>query len=156
MSLIHCLDIGFFLSENGQDILFQTLVSSLSSIVDGILYTANMPFTGLATVMDFTRIMLNNKNCNSDSSVSLLSNVFIVGYLLPVMFPALESPTADVARGVWVLWVSKGDTGIQSILGGIVKERLKDLVQDCSAYTRSVRISILTCVSHTSSDQKIF
>lgn len=142
MPVIHCSNIGFFLSENGQDILFETLVSSLSSTVNDILYTANTSFTGLATVMDFTRIMLNDKNLNSDSSASLLPNIFIVGYLLPVMFPTLEASTIDIARGIWVHWVSKADNGLQGVLGGIIKERLKDLVQDCSVCTRSVRLSI--------------
>lgn len=159
VSLIHCSNIGFFLSENGQDILFQTLTSSLLSTVDDILYTANMTFTGLATIIDFARIMLKNKNPNSDPLVSLLPDFFIVGYLLPVMFPALEAATFDIARGIWVHWVSSADNGLHSILdslGAIVKERLKDLLQDLSAYIRSVRLPILGCVSQISSDQKIF
>ncbi|KAG1741443.1 uncharacterized protein EDB91DRAFT_1130453 [Suillus paluster] len=138
---------SFFLSENGQDILFQTLVSSLSSTVDDILYTANTPFTGLSTVIEFTRIMLSkNHELTGDSLASVLPNVFIAGYLLPVTFPTLETPTIDAARGVWDLWVSKADTGLQSVLSGLIKERLKDLLQDCSTSTRPE--DILTVISH--------
>lgn len=155
-SVTHCSNIGFFLSENGQDILFQTLLSSFSSIVDDILYNANTPFTRLATVVDLTRIMLSNKTLSGDPLVSLLPDVFIAGYLLPVMFPTLEAPTVDIAREIWVYWVSKTDAGLHSILSGMVKQRLKDLLQDCSVYTQSVRHPILCCISETSSGQKVF
>jgi hypothetical protein len=138
---------NFFLSENGQDILFQTLVSSLSSTVDDILYTTNAPFTGLATVIEFTHIMLSkNYELTGDSLASVLPNVFIVGYLLPVTFPILETPIIDTARGVWNLWVSKADIGLQGILSGIIKEKLKELLQDCSTYTRPE--DILTLSDH--------
>jgi hypothetical protein len=136
---------NFFLSENGQDILFQTLVSSLSSTVDDILYTTNAPFTGLATVIEFTHIMLSkNYELTSDSLASVLPNVFIVGYLLPVTFPILETTTIDTARGVWNLWVSKADTGLQGVLSEIIKEKLKELLQDCSTYTRPEYILTLS------------
>ncbi|KAG2130479.1 hypothetical protein BD769DRAFT_1452567 [Suillus cothurnatus] len=138
---------NFFLSENGQDILFQTLVSSLSSTVDDILYTTNAPFTGLATVVEFTHIMLSkNYELTGDSLASVLPNVFIVGYLLPVTFPILETPIINTARGVWNLWVSKADIGLQGILSGIIKEKLKELLQDCSTYTRPE--DILTLSDH--------
>lgn len=137
----------FFLSENGQDILFQTLVSSLSSTVDDILYTTNAPFTALATVIEFTRIMLSkNHKLTSDSLVSVLPNVFIVGYLLPVTFPTSETPIIDAARGVWNLCVSKPDNGLQDVLSGIIKEKLKELFQDCSTYMRPE--DILTLSGH--------
>ncbi|KAG1837363.1 hypothetical protein DFJ58DRAFT_863015 [Suillus subalutaceus] len=138
---------NFFLSENGQDILFQTLVSSLSSTVDDILYTTNAPFTRLATVIEFTRIMLSkNYELTSDSLASVLQNVFIVGYLLPVTFPTLETPIIDTARGIWNLWVSKADIGLQGVLSGIIKEKLKELLRDCSTYTRPE--DILTLPGH--------
>ncbi|KAG1729725.1 hypothetical protein EDB19DRAFT_1641737 [Suillus lakei] len=138
---------NFFLSENGQEILFQTLVSSLSSTVDDILYTTNTPSTGLATVIEFTRIMLSkNHEFTSDSLASVLPNVFIVGYLLPVTFPTLETPIIDTARGVWNLWVSKADIGLQGVLSGLIKEKLKELLQDCSTYTRPE--DILTVIGH--------
>ncbi|KAG1779464.1 hypothetical protein EV702DRAFT_1178536 [Suillus placidus] len=138
---------NFFLSENGQDILFQTLVSSLSSTVDDILYTTNAPFNGLATLIEFTPIMLSkNYELTSDSLASVLPNVFIVGYLLSVTFPALETPIIDTARGVWNLWVSKADIGLQGVLSGIIKEKLKELLQDCSTYTRPE--DILTLSGH--------
>ncbi|KAG2146336.1 hypothetical protein DEU56DRAFT_932250 [Suillus clintonianus] len=138
---------NFILSENGQDILFQTLVSSLSSTVDDILYTTNTPFTGLATAIEFMRIMLSaNSELTSDSLTSVLPNAFIVGYLLPVTFPTLETPIIDTARGVWDLWVSKADIGLQSVLSGLVTERLKDLLQDCSTCTRPE--DILTAIGH--------
>lgn len=154
--LINCF-IDFFLSENGQDILFQTLVSSLSSTVDDILYTTNAPFTALATVIEFTRIMLSkNHKLTSDSLVSVLPNVFIVGYLLPVTFPTLETPIIDAARGVWNICVSKPDNGLQDVLSGIIKEKLKELFQDCSTYTRFVHLAMFCCTSELSIDQKIF
>jgi len=113
--------------------------------VDDILYTANAPFTGLVPVIELTLIMLSNKYERiGDSLASVLPNVFLVGYLLPVTFPTLDAPTIDTARGVWDLWVSKADTELLSILSGLVKERLKDLLQDCSAYPQSV--CLLTCL----------
>ncbi|KAG2132698.1 uncharacterized protein EDB93DRAFT_1323055 [Suillus bovinus] len=138
---------NFFLSENGQDILFDTLVSSLSSTIGDILYTADAPFTALDTAIEFTHIMLSkNHKLTSDSLVSILPDVFIVGYLLPVTFSTLETHIIDTARGVWNLWVSKGDDGLQSALSGIIKEKLKELLQDCSTYTRPE--DILTLSGH--------
>lgn len=138
---------NFFLSENGQDILFQTLVSSLSSTVDDILYTTNAPFTGLATAIEFARILLSkNFELTSDSLASILPNVFIVGYLLPITFPILETSIIDTARGVWNRWVSKADVRLQGVLSGIIKEKLKELLQDCSTYMRPE--DILTLSGH--------
>lgn len=138
---------NFFLSENGQDILFQTLVSSLSSTIDDTLYTTNGPSTWLATVIEFTRIMFS-QNCEltNDSLASVLPNVFIVGYLLPVTFPTLETLIIDTAQGVWNFWVWKTDIGFQDVMRGIIKEKLKALLQDCSTCTRPE--DILTLSGH--------
>ena len=124
------------------------------STVDDILYNVNTSFARLATAVDFTRVMLSNRMFDNDLLASLLPNIFIVGYLLPVVFPTLETSTINIAQGIWVHWVSKTDTGLQSTLGGLVKERLQDLIQDCSVCIRSVWLLVFYCVSQISSDQK--
>lgn len=137
--------------------MFQTLVSSLSSTVDDILYTTNAPFTGLATAIEFARILLSkNFELTSDSLASILPNVFIVGYLLPITFPILETSIIDTARGVWNRWVSKADVRLQGVLSGIIKEKLKELLQDCSTYMRLVRLTTFCCISNLFVGQKIF
>lgn len=137
--------------------MFQTLVSSLSSSVDDILYTTNAPFIELATAIEFTRIMLSkNFDLTSDSLASILPHVFIVGYLLPVTFPILDTSITDTARGVWTLCVSKADVRLQGVLSGIIKEKLKELLQDCSTYMRLVRLTTFCCISKLFVGQKIF
>jgi len=101
-------------------------------------------------------MLSKNYELTSDSLASVLPNVFIVGYLLPVTFPILETTTIDTARGVWNLWVSKADTGLQGVLSEIIKEKLKELLQDCSTYTRSVRLTTFCCMSKLFADQNIF
>jgi hypothetical protein len=101
--------------------------------------------------------MLNkNYELTSDSLASILPNIFIVGYLLPVTFPALETPIIDTARGVWNLWVSKADIPLQGVLSGIIKEKLKELFQDCSTCMRLVRLATFCCISKLFVGQKIF
>ncbi|KAH7921570.1 hypothetical protein BV22DRAFT_1096259 [Leucogyrophana mollusca] len=145
----------YFLSTNGLDIISETLVSYFTSKVEEALYNPNSSIIDFAVSISLIHTIVQSQSqlaFSPDATASLLPSVFLVAYLFPICHTQDTSTTTN-AQGVWKTWSEQATPDLLSVVTIVIKDKLRGLLSDCTAYPTPEHI--LSLVGQKPSGMKI-
>ncbi|EGO03442.1 hypothetical protein SERLA73DRAFT_101568 [Serpula lacrymans var. lacrymans S7.3] len=116
-----------FLSKNGFHNLSQTLVHSFTS---RLVQALSDPLPELSLHLELIAGVLDT-HPSVISPDTILPSVFLAAYLFPISFKQDVSSTAT-ARTIWTSWVTHAPENQRSTISNLIKEKLRDLLTECS------------------------
>ncbi|KAI0945042.1 hypothetical protein AcV7_001681 [Taiwanofungus camphoratus] len=125
---------GYFVSQD----CFQRLVASLSSAFtlhcENVLRDGEAGLDAFDVFLELINALFEHQRLlqlPEEVLLSLLSNIFLLAHLLP-KFRLVDAPQLHPAQRLWEAWVAQAPKDMKDKTCVLIKQRLRDLLADCS------------------------
>lgn len=81
---------------------------------------------------------------SGDSGAELYTGLFLLAYIIPLQGESSTDRWVEDAKALWTCWISgegDGRQDMKNVVGGLVKEKLRSVIVDEEAETRSANHS---------------
>lgn len=147
--------VDYFISKSGYTTILQTIIATFGSLVQQVIDGTEVQSTLFEVAIDFVGTIFGKLSSPSSEEEegeallkSILPDIFLFGYLLPLCDRTLDSEGLEhyggdshshvAAKSLWEGWIRSAKDDGKGEVVGVIKMKLKMFVEDTHTHPLSV------------------